>query len=145
MTRRIAQRARITRVRTMQHTLAAAAAAQAQQHLRQLENSDAQLAALREALLLPRGIQSGATVARIADLADRLLAARALVGTSITGARHTAISLEQARVERHIAQAGAEKLQDRAQRQVRQAQAARPTARPPHRRSAAITTKDTPQ
>jgi hypothetical protein len=116
---RAASRERIARVRSVQHMRAAAAAVEANRHVGQLEASDAQLAALRLALIPRIGAQPAASIARIGDLAQRLIDARILVAQSIGTARETASILETGRIAKRIAQEAADRLHAEAARHER--------------------------
>jgi len=110
----IRQRARIARVRRIQHDRAALAAARAAGHVRQLESNDERLGQMRRNLGVEPGLTTGAVLAGRGELAMRLEAAREGLGRSINGARVAAALREQARLGARRDQESAEKLQDRA-------------------------------
>ena len=125
---RLGQRARIARVRRLQHGLAAAAAAKATEHVRSLESSDYRLGAIRRGLGAEPGLTDGAAIAARGELAMRLEAARAGLGSTLDGARAAAALREQARLGARQAQEGAEKLERRAARAAAAAAEARGAA-----------------
>lgn len=136
----IRQRARIARVRRIQHDRAALAAAKAAGHVRALESNDERLGQMRRNLGAEAGITTGAVLASRGELAMRLEAAREGLGVSINGARAAAALREQARLGARRDQESAEKLQERA---------ASAAAREEDRRMAArfrprLRTKETP-
>lgn len=108
------QRARIARVRRIQHDRAALAAAKAASHVRLLESNDERLGEMRRNLSAEPGATTGAFLASRGELAVRLEQAREGLGTSINGARAAAALREQARLGARRDQESAEKLQDRA-------------------------------
>ena len=108
------QRARIARVRRIQHDRAALAAAKAAGHVRLLEDNDERLGQMRLNLRTGEGTTTGALLASRGELALRLEAAREGLGQSIRGARAAAALREQARLGARRDQDSAEKLQERA-------------------------------
>jgi hypothetical protein len=107
-------RARIARVRQVQHLQAMGAAAAAEGRLAQLEDSAARLAALRATLVSDMGASTGAAIAQGAELGTRLDQARAGLSPQIHSARE-AVELRSAeRLDAHIAREGADRLQVRA-------------------------------
>lgn len=110
----VRQRARIARVRRLQHDRAALAAAKAAGHVRALESNDERLGQMRRNLAAEPGLTTGALLASRGELAMRLESARAGLGLSINGARAAAALREQARLGARRDQESAEKLQDRA-------------------------------
>lgn len=108
------RRARIARVRQVQHLAAVGAAAIAEGRLAQLEASESRLAALRATLVGAPGASSGATLSQAGELAARLEQARAGLVPQIVSARE-AVELRGAeRLTAHIAREGADRLQVRA-------------------------------
>jgi hypothetical protein len=108
------QRARIARVRRIQHDLAALAAAKASGHVQMLETNHQRLGQMRNGLSAEPGISSGATLAARGELAMRLEAAREGLGQTISGARAAARMREQARIGARRDQESAEKLEQKA-------------------------------
>lgn len=107
----VRQRARLVRVRKIQHGLAAASAAQAAERVAMLEMNQARLQRMRGELRPIEGPTSGAALARMGELAMRLDTARHGLTPSIEAARALAASLQG---ERHAArrdQESAEKLE----------------------------------
>jgi hypothetical protein len=110
----IGQRARIARVRRLQHGLAARAAAEASGQLRMLETSDRRLGQMRQGLAAEPGATTGAAMAARGELAMRLEAARTGLGRTIDGARAASELRERARIGARRDQESAEKLEKRA-------------------------------
>jgi len=107
----VQQRARIARVRRIQHGLAATAAAQAAGQVQLLESNHAKLARMRGELKPMAGPSTGASLAQMGELAMRLDSARIGLGRSIDNARSVAIARESERVAARRDQESAEKLQ----------------------------------
>ena len=110
----VAQRARIARVRRLQHDLAAAAAAKANGHLQNLELNNHRLKQIREGLSAEPGLTTGASLASRGELAGRLEGARNGLGRTIEGARAAVRLREHERLGARRNQEGAEKLEQRA-------------------------------
>jgi hypothetical protein len=110
----VAQRARIARVRRLQHDLAAAAAAKANGHVQTLELNSRRLKQIREGLSAEPGLTCGAALASRGELAQRLESARNGLGRTIEGARAAARLREAERLGARRDQEGAEKLEQRA-------------------------------
>ena len=110
----VRQRARMARVRRLQHNLAASRAAEAAGQLRQLEMSSERLAQMRRELVAGQGLATGAALASAGELAMRLDAARAGLGQTIEGARAAVAMREQARLHARREQESAEKLESAA-------------------------------
>lgn len=108
------QRARIARVRRIQHDLAALAAAKASGHVQLLENNQHKLKLMREGLSAAPGVTSGAELSSRGELAMRLEAARDGLGKTIVGARAAASLREKARIGARRDQESAEKLERKA-------------------------------
>lgn len=104
------QRARIARVRRLQHNLAAASAAEAASRVQMLEMNQTRLAAMRSELRAGAGIGDGAALARIGELAMRLDGARLGLGRSIDQAKMLAAARESARLAARRDQESADKL-----------------------------------
>ena len=107
-------RARIARVRRIQHGLAALAAAKASGHVKTLESNRQRLKQMGEALAAEPGPSSGATLASRGELAMRLETARDGLAQSIDMARAAAGRREQARLGARRDQESAEKLERKA-------------------------------
>ena len=112
----VKQRARIARVRRLQHGLAATTAAEAAGQLRDLVVSSERLAQLRGELGASEGETSGAWLACAGELAMRLDTARLGLATSIDHARSAAAAKEQLRVRARQEQESAERLEQAASR-----------------------------
>ena len=110
----VRQRARIARVRRIQHGIASIAAAKASGHVQLLEANEQRLKAMREGLAADPGATSGATLAGIGELAMRLETAREGLNTTIANARVAARLREEARIGARREQDCAEKLERRA-------------------------------
>jgi len=109
-----AKRARIARVRKVQHSLAAAAAARAENHAVMLETSAERLAQLRFSLSVNKGMSSGAVMANLGELAMRLDDARHGLKDAIASARANASQQAEVRLEARRRQESANKLEARA-------------------------------
>ncbi|WP_129794314.1 hypothetical protein [Sphingosinicella sp. CPCC 101087] len=105
------QRARIVRVRRLQHDLAASAAAEAAGKVQLLETSRQRLADMRSELNAIPGPTSGSGLARIGELAMRLDVARQGLAPSLDSARAAAAQKERIRLSKRRDQESAEKLQ----------------------------------
>jgi hypothetical protein len=110
----LARRARIARVRRIEHLHAAADAAAADSQVAALEASSERLGALRGGLTGEIGASSGAALAHTHELAMRLDVARAGLADAIVGARFTASACAEVRIEKRRGQDSAEKLEARA-------------------------------
>lgn len=110
------QRARIARVRRLQHNMAATSAAQAAGQLRNLEHSRERLARMRCELDAAEGTTSGAWLSAAGELAMRLDSARQGLSGSIDAARAVAAAREQARLRARRDQESADKLEQAAAR-----------------------------
>lgn len=108
------QRARIAKVRRIQHDLAALAAAKASGHVQMLETNEQKLKLMREGLSAVPGLTLGATLSSRGELAMRLEAAREGLGQTIAGARAAASLREKARIGARRDQESAEKLEQKA-------------------------------
>lgn len=116
------QRARIVRVRRVQHDLAAAAAAKATAQLRALEQSEERLKQLRHGLGASEGQLFGSALASVGELAMRLDKAREGLGRTIDGARVQVAAREGVRLAARRDQESAEKLEERAAAAARRAE-----------------------
>jgi hypothetical protein len=121
------QRARIARVRRLQHGLAASSAAEAAGQLRNLELSRDRIARIRSELNAPAGATNGAWLSSSGELAMRLDAARLGLAGTIDAARAQAAAREQARLQARREQESADKLEQAAARASIEASEARMT------------------
>jgi len=110
----VARRARITRVRSVQHLLAASAAAQAEAQLDTLRNNQDKLAMLRDSLSVPAGMTSGAVLQNRGQLAQRLDTARNGLADAIVSAKAQVEAKGAERLEARQRQESAAKLDQRA-------------------------------
>jgi hypothetical protein len=110
----LARKARITRVRSAQHLLAASAAASADQQVLTLETNKAKLGMLRDSLTLDIGTTTGAAMQNRGDLAQRLDKAHDSLGNAIVNARRLAEDRAAERLEARQKQESAAKLDARA-------------------------------
>lgn len=108
------RRARITRVREVQHLQAVSEAATAQGKVVQLENNAARLVALRMSLTLEPGITSGSALGHSGEMGLRLDTVRHGLTDAIVGAKAVAHSRLIERTEADIRRESAERLQQRA-------------------------------
>jgi hypothetical protein len=107
----VRQRARLARVRRIQHGLAATVAAQAAGRVQMLETSRARLLQMRGELRPVEGPTTGAAMARMGELAMRLDSARHNLGPTIDSARSAAAAREGERRAARRDQESAEKLE----------------------------------
>jgi uncharacterized SAM-binding protein YcdF (DUF218 family) len=116
MTGVLKQKARVARVRRLQHGLAASSAAAAAGQLKSLQVSDERLARMRRDLVPEEGATSGARLASAGELAMRLDAARIGLSGNIDNARSVAAAREAARMQARREQESADKLEQAASR-----------------------------
>jgi hypothetical protein len=107
----VRQRARLARVRRIQHGLAATVAAQAAGRVQMLETSRERLRQMRTELRPAEGPTTGAAMARMGELAMRLDSARYNLGPTIDSARSAAAAREAERRAARRDQESAEKLE----------------------------------
>ena len=107
------QRARISRVRRLQHNIAASSVAEANMQLRQLEGSSERLTQMRLDLGARVGETTGALMASAGELAMRLDAARVGLAPSIDAARAAVAMKEEKRLHARRDQESAERLEQR--------------------------------
>jgi hypothetical protein len=107
----VRQRARLARVRRIQHGLAATVAAAAAERVQLLESSRARLGQMRTELKPVEGPTDGAALARMGELAMRLDSARIGLGPTIDSARSAAALRETERLAARRDQESAEKLE----------------------------------
>ena len=112
------RRARIARVRRVQHLHAAAEAAQAEGRVASLESTADHLLQLTHALGHAPGGLSGGQLGNAAELAMRLDTVRHGLTGTIVAARSTALAQVARRVEARILQESAERLEERAARAI---------------------------
>jgi hypothetical protein len=105
-----AKRARIARVRRIQHTLAAADATRAETHANMLETSAERLLQLRQSMSVGSGKSDGASLASLSELAMRLDNARIGLTDAIASARANATHHADMRLEARRRQESADKL-----------------------------------
>jgi hypothetical protein len=115
MRQKAVKRARVARVRRIQHSLAAAAAVQAESRASMLETSAQRLAQLRFSLTLSKGLSDGASIAHLGELAMRLDDARHGLTDAIASARVNADRQAAARLDARRHQESANKLEARAE------------------------------
>jgi len=127
------QRARVARVRRVQHLKAASIAAEAQGKVVQLENNANRLASLRGSLIAAVGPSSGAALSGSAELAARLDSVRSGLADALGAARITAMERAADRLNAHIKREGAERLETNAVADLQQMIEQRMTAAFRHR------------
>ena len=115
----VRQRARLARVRRIQHGLAATVAAEAVGRVQMLETSRERLRQMRTELCPTEGPTTGAALARMGELAMRLDTARHSLGPTIDSARSAATVREAERQAARRDQESAEKLEASALRSAR--------------------------
>ena len=107
----VRQRARLARVRRIQHGLAATVAAAAAERVQLLETSRERLGQMRAELRPIEGTTDGAALARMGELAMRLDSARIGLAPTIDSARSAAALREAERLAARRDQESAEKLE----------------------------------
>jgi hypothetical protein len=112
MSNTLRQRQRIVKVRRIQHSLAANAAATAAGRVRSLELSRERLLQMRAELKPMEGPTTGQALAQMGELALRLDSARLGLGPTIESARSAAATRETERLVPRRDQESAEKLED---------------------------------
>ena len=117
----VRQRARLARVRKIQHGLAATVAAAAAERVQLLETSRERLRQMRAELRPIEGATSGAALARMGELAMRLDYARLGLAPTIASARDAAALRETERRAARRDQESAEKLRAAAIRAAEEA------------------------
>lgn len=110
----VAKRARITRVRDVQHRLAMSAAASAEAQVAHLETNAAKLAQMRDSLTVSSGLTTGAVLQNRGELAQRLDKARDGLTDAIVSARAAAEQKVAERLQARQRQESAAKLDARA-------------------------------
>ena len=108
------RRARIARVRRVQHLQAVGASAIAEGKLVQLEGNAQRLEGLRNSLSGEAGHTNGAALGHAGELAMRLDTVRQGLDRAIGSAREAVELRSQERIGAHIARESAERLQTRA-------------------------------
>lgn len=109
------RRARLVRVRNVQHLQASAAAAQAETRVATLEGNAARLVSLRGSLTPETGTLFAAALSNAGELSMRLETARHGMTDAIAAARAQAERLTAMRLEARVRQESAEKLGGQAQ------------------------------
>lgn len=108
------RRARITRVREVQHLHAVGEAATAEGKVTQLENNAARLVALRMSLSMAPGITSGAALGNAGEMGLRLDTVRHGLSDAIGAAKAVALARINDRRDADIRRESAERLENRA-------------------------------
>jgi len=108
------RRARITRVREVQHLQAVSEAATAEGKVVQLETNAAKLAALRMSLELAPGLTSGSTLGHAGEMGLRLDTVRHGLTDAIGAAKAVALARVNERTAADIRRESAERLETRA-------------------------------
>ena len=128
------RRARITRVREVQHLHAIGEAAAAEGKVVQLEGNAAKLAALRMSLTLAPGITTGAGLGNAGEMGLRLDTVRHGLSDAIGAARAIALARANDRRDADIRRESAERLENRAVAELQQMIEERMAANIRHRR-----------
>lgn len=114
------RRARITRVRQVQHLHAVSEAAAAEGKVVQLEGNAAKLAALRMSLELAPGLTSGANLGNAGEMGLRLDTVRHGLTDAIGAAKAVALARVHDRRDADIRRESAERLESRAVAELQQ-------------------------
>jgi len=114
------RRARITRVREVQHLHAIGEAAAAEGKVVQLEGNAARLAALRMSLTLAPGITTGAGIGNAGEMGLRLDTVRHGLTDAIGAAKAVATARAKDRRDADIRRESAERLETRAVAELQQ-------------------------
>jgi len=128
------RRARITRVREVQHLHAVGEAAAAEGKVVQLEGNAARLAALRMSLTLAQGITTGASLGNAGEMGLRLDTVRHGLSDAIGAAKAIALARANDRRDADIRRESAERLENRAVAELQQLIEERMAANIRHRR-----------
>ena len=128
------RRARITRVREVQHLHAIGEAAAAEGKVVQLEGNAARLAALRMSLTLAPGITTGAGIGNAGEMGLRLDTVRHGLTDAIGAAKAIATARAKDRRDADIRRESAERLETRAVAELQQMIEERMAANMRHRR-----------
>jgi len=128
------RRARITRVREVQHLHAVGEAAAAEGKVVQLEGNAARLAALRMSLSLAPGITTGAGLGNAGEMGLRLDTVRHGLSDAIGAAKAIALARANDRRDADIRRESAERLESRAVAELQQLIEDRMAANIRHRR-----------
>lgn len=118
MNQRVRQCARLARVRTIQHGLAAAVAERAVRQVESLETSAGKLALLRSGFGTEEGMVSGAALASLGEIAMRLDVAREGLTRSLQRARAQATVCRDKRIVARRDQESADRLTGNAAREA---------------------------
>lgn len=128
------RRARITRVREVQHLHAVGEAAAAEGKVVQLEGNAARLAALRMSLTLAPGLTSGASLGNAGEMGLRLDTVRHGLTDAIGAAKAVATARVKDRTAADIRRESAERLETRAVAELQRMIEERMAANIRHRR-----------
>lgn len=115
------RRARIARVRKIEHARASASAAEAEGRVIVLEQHSSRLHRLATDLTPGAGSMFGAALSNAGELAQRLRDARTGLADAISGAKASALESSLARIEARIRQESADRLEVQAQTQLHEA------------------------
>jgi hypothetical protein len=114
------RRARITRVREVQHLQAVSVAAAAEGKVVQLETNAAKLAAMRMSLELAPGLTNGASLGNSGEMGVRLDTVRHGLTDAIGAAKAVAMARVKDRTDADIRRESAERLENRAVAELQQ-------------------------
>jgi hypothetical protein len=114
------RRARITRVREVQHLQAVSVAAAAEGKVVQLETNAAKLAAMRMSLELAPGLTNGASLGNSGEMGVRLDTVRHGLTDAIGAAKAVATARANDRRDADIRRESAERLENRAVAELQQ-------------------------
>jgi hypothetical protein len=128
------KRARIVRVRHLEHRIARARLATAEATLANLDRISQRLSNLRATLKPDAEFTNGLALKAMAEMAGRLEVAQADLAAPIEGAKHNRVRSIAERTFAKSREQGAEKLRDRAERLETYQQAIRADANRPFRK-----------
>jgi hypothetical protein len=134
MSRLVAKRGRLLRVRHVQHMLAVGDAMQARDEAAQIESNAQRIARVREELFGVPGLTMGGALAAQRELADRLERAGRQLNGALYDAQRRIDEKEARRVVADREREIAERLKDKARRAAEAKAEARLSALPLHRR-----------
>lgn len=134
MSRLVARRGRLLRVRHVQHVLAAADAVQARDHAAQIEGNARRLATVRTELFGEPGPTTGAALATHRELAGRLEQAGRQLDGALYDAKRRIDQSDARRIAADREREIAERLKDKARRAADMRAEARIAALPLYRR-----------
>jgi hypothetical protein len=134
MSRAVARRGRLVRVRNVQHAQAVAESIAAQEEANSIAHNATRLASVRAELFIPKGTETGQSFAAYRELADRLERAGRQLDGALYDAKRKVDEKQDLRIAANREKEIAERLKERALRQADDRMEARFAALPSYRR-----------